>query len=205
MKNAKIRLGSAAILFGLSMACSSAPADSNGDNAVTPADDTSEDELNTKARFTHLKSGPTDTNLKYLFSAANKLGSSYVGVYRYNKATTEATDQDAREKRIKEVMHRYMCSFFDDSIDIARSTGTVTKKISSTVSDLDLDNEASDASKTDLAAFSTALTYVFGNAKLDVLSGGASGNNTAGEVMGVYDEAHNEIFFFGFTNCGSDD
>jgi hypothetical protein len=42
------------------------------------------------------------------------------------------------------------------------------------------------------------------NAKLDVLSGGASGNNTAGNVMGVYDIARHEIVFFGFTNCGSD-
>ena len=178
---------------------------SAGSENPNPADDsadTSDDELNTKARFTRLKSGPTDTNLAFLNTAGAKFEQSFRGVYRFNKATTEATSPDARMKRVKEVMHRYMCSFFDESIDIGRSTGA--KQVATTMSDVNLSDNASDQTA-DVAKFSTALSFVFKNPKLDVMSGGATGNNTGGEVMGVYDIAHNEILFFGFTNCGSDD
>ena len=165
--------------------------------------DVSADELS-KARFTLLKSGPTNPKLRALFDAGNKIDTNYIGTYRFNKPTTEKTDQDARLMRIKEVMHRYMCSFFDESIDIGRNTGTIAKKVSTTLSDVDMESNASDQT-TQVAAFSSALTQVYTDSKLDVLSGGASGNNTGGEVMGVYDITHNEVFFFGFTNCGSDD
>src|SRR3954469_782662 len=116
-----VRILTAVALTMLATACGGSAAVENP-NPADDTQDTSEDELNTKARFTHLKSGPTDTNLKFLYQAGAKFESSFLGVYRYNKATNEATNADAREKRIKEVMHRYMCSFFDDSIDIARNT-----------------------------------------------------------------------------------
>lgn len=164
-------------------------------------DDTSEDELNTKARFTHLKT-PTDKDLAALAKAGGKLENAYRGVYRFNKAGPEATDPNARMNRVKEVMHRYMCSFFDESIDIGRNTGT--KAVEQTMSDVDFDRNSSDEDA-NVKAFGDALGDAFENKKLDIMSGGASGNNTAGEVMGIYDLAHNEVFFFGYTNCGSDD
>lgn len=173
----------------------------------TPTDDsqdTSDDELNTKARFTRLKSGPTDTNLAFLDTAGARFDGAYRGVYRFNKATNEATSADAREKRIKEVMHRYMCGFFDESIDIGRNSGTTAKKVATAMADVNLDERGNDQ-KADIGKFATALKFVVENPKLDVLSGSASGNNTMGEIIGVYDTAHNEILFFGFTNCGSDD
>jgi hypothetical protein len=197
------RLFAAVALTMLATACGGSAVQENP-NPVDDTQDTSEDELNTKARFTHLRSGPTDTNMKFLFAAGAKFDSSFLGVYRYNKATNEATSAEAREKRIKEVMHRFMCSFFDESIDIAENTGTTSKKVSTTLSDLDIDNNASDE-PANVKSLSTALSFVYKNPKLDVLSGGASGNNTGGNVMGVYDIAHHEILFFGFTNCGSDD
>lgn len=170
--------------------------------AADPAGDTSEDELNTKARFTHLKK-PTDADVAAFSKAAARFEHSYLGVYRFNKAGPEATEPLAREKRIKEVMHRHMCSFFDDSIDIGRNTGAGAVK--QALRDVNIDDNASDQPPADVAALTSALTNVYKNKKLDVLSGGASGNNTVGEVMGIYDLAHNEIVFFGFTNCGSDD
>jgi hypothetical protein len=194
---------SALLAILLATACGGASSD--GDiPAADPAGDTSEDELNTKARFTHLKK-PTDADLAAFSTAAAKFDSSYRGVYRFNKAGPEATDPLAREKRIKEVMHRYMCSFFDESIDIGRNTGTTTAAVKQALSDVNIEDNASDQSSSDVTAITSALTKVYKNKKLDVLSGGASGNNTGGEVMGIYDLAHNEILFFGFTNCGSDD
>ena len=56
-----------------------------------------------------------------------------------------------------------------------------------------------------MASFSSSLSSVLSDSHLDVMSGSASGNNTMGEIMGVYDTTHNEVLFFGFTNCGSDD
>src|SRR3954447_6450631 len=129
------RMFAAVAVTMLATACGGSAVQENP-NPADDALDTSEDELNTKARFTHLKSGPTDTNLKFLFQAGAKFESSFLGVYRYNKATNEATNADAREKRIKEVMHRFMCSFFDESIDIGRNTGTESKKIATAMSDV---------------------------------------------------------------------
>jgi hypothetical protein len=157
----------------------------------------------TKARFTSLKH-PTNKALAGLDTAGGKFKNAYIGTYRFNKAGPEAHDADAREKRIKEVMHRYMCGFFDESIDIGRNTGSVDKKVATVLSDVDMDNNAYDQD-TDLAGFSDAMKKVYAESSLDVLSGSASGNNTMGEIMGVYDTTHNEVFFFGFTNCGSDD
>src|SRR4051812_33411799 len=100
------RMFAAVAITMLATACGGSAGPENPD----PADDpqgTSEDEL--KARFTQLKSGPTDKNLSFLYKAGARFEHSYLGVYRYNKPTTEATSPDAREKRIKEVMHRYMC------------------------------------------------------------------------------------------------
>ena len=190
------RLLAALAITVFASACSGAPSDTTDDPSGVSADELS------KARFTQLKSGPTNAKLAALFAAGNKIDTPYVGVYRFNKPGVEKTDADARMKRIKEVMHRYMCSFFDESIDLGRATGS--KRVSVTLSDVDLDNNAS-GQDAQVAAFSSALTQVFNDSKLDVMSGSASGNNTGGEVMGIYDITHNEVFFFGFTNCGSDD
>jgi len=185
-------------------ACSGSAAEpmANADPAAAGDQDTSEDELNTKARFTHLKKA-TDKDLNDFFAATGKLESAYRGIYRFNKAGPEATDPDARMKRVKEVMHRYMCGFFDESIDLGRSTGA--NAVKATLGDVDLDSNASDASNADTAKLASTLGEVFKNKKLDVMSGSASGNNTMGEVMGIYDMKNNEVLYFGFTNCGSDD
>ena len=189
-----------AVLFVL-LATACGGASDASDPASPDTEDTSEDELNTKARFTHLRSGPHDADLKSLHDSGGKFEYAYRGVYRFNKPGSEATDRDARMKRIKEVMHRYMCSLFDESIDLSRPSGS--NAVKNTLDILDFDRNAEGT--TDVGRFSGALGDVFKKKDLDVVAGYASGNNTAGEVMGVYDVAHNEILFFGFTNCGSDD
>jgi hypothetical protein len=192
-----VAVASLSSLFG-AVGCTVA---GEGENVSDPSAETSEDELNTRARFTHLKK-PTDRDLAALSTATAKLGPAYRGVYRFNKAGLEATDPQAREKRIKEVMRRHMCPFFDESIDLGRRSGP--NAVGQTLADLDLPDNAGNPSAGDIEALSSALAKVRVNRSLDVLSGSASGNNTIGEVLGIYDTAHHEILFFGYTNCGSD-
>jgi hypothetical protein len=186
------------VLASSSVACASIDPSADADTS-DEATGASADELS-RARFTRLRS-PTNANLKALYAAGKQFEYGYLGVYRYNRASAEATDPDAREKRIKEVMHRYMCGFFDESIDIGRNTGA--NRVKAAMTDVNFYDYAYEQEE-DVAAFEEALTDVYADPKMDILSGGASGNNTAGNVMGVYDVRTNEILFFGFTNCGSD-
>ncbi len=193
--NFSSRLFAALVITALATGCAAT-------TGADAADDTgaSADELS-RARFTSLKA-PTNKKLGALYANGAKFGNAYRGVYRFNKANAEATDPDARMKRVKEVMHRYMCSFFDESIDLGHASGISDLK--ATLSDVDMDSNASDQAA-DVASFSSSLSTVLSDSHLDVMSGSASGNNTMGEIMGVYDTTHNEVLFFGFTNCGSDD
>lgn len=172
-----------------------------GADDATPNDDaTTEDALS--QRFTRLKKGPTNADLKAFDKAGGKLSPYGAAVYRFNKVGAERTDATARMKRVKEVMHRYMCSFFDESIDLTHRKGA--PQLQSTLKDLELDyyTEDQDASE---AALKSTLTKILANPDLDVMSGPTSGNNTSGAVLGVYDIKNNEVYFYGFTNCGSDD
>jgi hypothetical protein len=46
----------------------------------------SQDELNTTARFTHLKKGPSDADLAAFSALGAKFDNAYLGTYRFNKA-----------------------------------------------------------------------------------------------------------------------
>jgi hypothetical protein len=186
-----------ALLAGCSGSSAGVSSDSANQTATRPPA-----ARGTPSRFTQMKKGPTDPDLAALSAAGAKFEAALLGTFRFNKPGPEKTDPAARETRVKEVMHRFMCSFFDESIDLSRHSGAAAVK--QTLSDVDMDDNAS-GEDADVAKFTSALGQVFKDSQLDVMSGSASGNNTAGEVMGVYDIAHNEILFFGFTNCGSDD
>lgn len=198
-----IALTAATLVVGSTIACGGSGSTedaTSGEGALVknqPAGHGSAKDL----RFKQLKAGPTDADLKALFEAGSALDNAYIGTYRFMKPKTESTDPKARELRIKETMHKYMCGFFDESIDIGRNTGN---KVDAVMKDLDITDNASDEDAK-VTAVQKALEKVYANPKLDVLSGSASGNNTLGEIMGVYDTQHNEILYFGFTNCGSDD
>jgi hypothetical protein len=151
-----------------------------------------------------MKQGPTGANLAALSAAGTKIDGALLGTYKFLKPTTEVRDPAAREKRIKEVMHRFMCSFFDESIDIVHRSGAAGAKRA--VDDLQIDRNSDNASDSPVAqALASAIEGAATDSQLDVMSGSASGNNTAGDVLGVYDITHNEVLFYGFTNCGSDD
>lgn len=181
------------------LACSSAACSASTD--VSDGTEQASDDLS-RARFT-VRSKPTNKALEALYVAGAKFEYGYLGVYRFNKVGPEATDLDARYNRVKEVMHRYMCRLFDEEISMGRNAGGAAKRVETVLSDINLYDYA-DEQEADADAFSAALTAVYADPNLDVLSGQASGNNTFGEIMGVYDIKNNEILFFGFTNCGSD-
>ena len=88
-----------------------------------------------------------------------------------------------------------------ESIDLSHSSGAADLK--ATLSDVDMDSNASDQAA-DVTSFSSSLSSVPSDSHLDVISGSASGNEAMGEIMGVYDATHNGVLFFDFTNCGSD-
>src|SRR5262245_42342158 len=85
------------------------------------------------------KKAPANKNLAAFYAANHDFENPYRGVYRFNKATNEAYTPSARLNRVKEVMHRYMCSFFDESIDIGKSS--TVKQVEQ---DLDFYNNAPD-------------------------------------------------------------
>ena len=148
-------------------------------------------------RFTNLRT-PTNASLKAFYATANTINPKYLAVYHFNNPTNEGTNADSRAKRIKEAMHRYQCAFFDESIALSRPNDAkdpVADILSS------LDQAVPEENK---AVFTIKIKPVLADKTLDVWAGSASGNNTMGYTMGVYDMKNNEVLFFGDTNCGSD-
>ena len=91
-----------------------------------------------------------------------------------------------------------LCGFFDDGVELSlveskQAASAVTYLSSGNVDDNDV-----------VASMASALTAAAGP-QIEIYSGDASGNNTAGTVLGVYDLSNNEILVFSSTNCGSDD
>jgi len=165
--------------------------------------DTNESESDlSRSRFTLLESA-TNKNLDALLKASPKMIGFYsYSVYRFNRVTDEATNDLSRENRVKETMHRYSCRFFDEEIAVGRD-GKPEQEVKA-IADL-FEYDQWDMDKADLKAYEDALAKVAADPDLDILSGSASGNNTSGTVLGVYDVKNNEILETTSTNCGSDD
>lgn len=112
-----------------------------------------------------------------------------------------ATPQLQREATMAQAMHQ-LCRFFDDGvavgIDPKNEAGSLAA-MNTFASFSELNPEDTDY-ETLLKAIKTA------NAEpgVELYSGDASGNNTAGTVLGFYDTKTNEIAVFASTNCGSD-
>lgn len=111
------------------------------------------------------------------------------------KATPAKGRPDAvvREQTMKQAMFLGICGFFDEAIDI--STVETAKEALEP-----LEEYVSDA-----LTLTPAVEAVLQAEGTEVYAGYASGNNTGGVVLGVYDTVNNQIFVTGATNCGSDD
>jgi hypothetical protein len=110
------------------------------------------------------------------------------------------SDADLRKGTIGQVLHAD-CEFFDDGVNIAKVDGDA-KSIGAAVDDfVDQFIDNSDGLK---AQLKTDLLTAIKVGNVDIYSGNASGNNTMGTVLGIYDLDHDEVLGSAFTNCGSD-
>lgn len=97
-----------------------------------------------------------------------------------------------------QVAHR-LCGFFDDGVKLSVDESSA-KGAGQAISHL-TDQSGSEQSVLDemLTSLSAAA-----NPNVEIFEGDASGNNTVGTVLGIYDLEHDEVLVIANTNCGSD-
>jgi len=112
------------------------------------------------------------------------------------------TLQELRMNTVAQVAHT-ACPFFDDGVALSLNSKD-EKGTLNAVADL---IDSSDVNKGDAVYNSLVknITAINSEDGVEVYSGSASGNNTAGTVVGLYDTKTNEVAVFANTNCGSDD
>lgn len=106
-------------------------------------------------------------------------------------------EQSVREQTVKQAMFLGVCSFFDESIDIS-----VADNATEALAAL---NEYAGQDGNGEPELREALDKAMRTEGLEVYGGYASGNNTGGAAVGIFDLKNNQILVFGSSNCGSDD
>jgi len=113
-----------------------------------------------------------------------------------------STLQEMRQKTVGQALHA-LCTFFDEGVGLSLNSNDAQGALAATNDILySTDLKLGDAKFTSIL---TALTNASKQLEVEIYSGSASGNNTAGEVLGIYDVKNNEIAIFSNTNCGRDD
>ncbi len=108
--------------------------------------------------------------------------------------------QEIRMNTVAQAAHT-ACPFFDDGVALSLNKKDATGTASA-VADL---IDSSNPSKEEELLIAKNIAVFIGEQDIEVYSGNASGNNTAGTVVGIYDTKNNEVAVFANTNCGSDD
>ncbi|MBY0415164.1 MAG: hypothetical protein K2Q18_13415 [Bdellovibrionales bacterium] len=111
------------------------------------------------------------------------------------------TPLEIRTKTVAQAMHT-LCPFFDDGV----SVGVNTKDLAGSKTAVDefaMDMNVTENSES-YDVFFRAIKLANSEETVEVYSGAASGNNTAGSVLGFFDVKNNELAVFASTNCGSD-
>ncbi len=111
------------------------------------------------------------------------------------------TPLELRTNAIAQALHT-TCPFFDDGVSV--SVDSKDAKGSEAAAETFL-ADAYDAENGEFAIVTNSVKNFNAEAGVEVYSGEASGNNTVGTVLGIYDTKNNEIAVFANTNCGSDD
>ena len=112
------------------------------------------------------------------------------------------TPQELRENAVAQALHT-VCGFFDDGVKLGLNSKDAKGSLSAVV-DL-ADASSTDQGDVEFKAAVKAVTTMNNQVGVEVYSGSASGNNTVGSVLGIYDVKNNEIAVFANTNCGSDE
>jgi hypothetical protein len=112
------------------------------------------------------------------------------------------TAQELRANTIAQALHG-VCGFFDDGVSVTINSKDAKGSESAVKDFTDSSNiSQDDADYTKLLGLVSTMNKQVG---VEVYSGTASGNNTMGTVLGIYDVNTNEIAVWADTNCGSDD
>lgn len=111
------------------------------------------------------------------------------------------TLQQQREATVAQASHT-LCRFFDDGVAIGLNTkdeaGTMAAILDFT-EPMQLNDDDIDYIK-----FASVVKKLNAESGVELYSGSASGNNTYGQIIGIYDTKTNELAVFANTNCGSD-
>jgi hypothetical protein len=113
-----------------------------------------------------------------------------------------ASAQEIRQNAVAQALHT-VCGFFDDGVSINLNSKDEKGSLRA-VADL-LDSSNLTESDTQYKTLVRVVSTINNQTGVELYSGSASGNNTAGTVLGLYDIKNNEIAVFASTNCGKDD
>lgn len=108
------------------------------------------------------------------------------------------TEQAIRQNTVAQAIH-LSCSFFDDGVEISLASKNM-RSLKRTLAEFQyyIDESLKNT-------FLETIYKINNEADIEVYAGAASGNNTSGAVLGIYDIKNNEVAVFASTNCGSDD
>jgi hypothetical protein len=106
----------------------------------------------------------------------------------------------SRADTVTLAMHS-LCDSFNDGVSLklnSKDTAGATKAVNEFTADLHM------AGSNDYYTILEALKNANLDSTSEIYSGTASGKNTTGTVLGIYDTKNNELVVFASTNCGSD-
>lgn len=112
------------------------------------------------------------------------------------------TTKELRLSAVAQSIHA-LCPYFDGGVSIVLNSKNLKGSMRAVADLLD----SSDLSQNDeeYKVIVEAITSINKEPNVELFSGSADGNNTAGTVLGFYDISNNEIAAFASTNCGKDD
>lgn len=112
------------------------------------------------------------------------------------------TAQEIRLNTVAQALHT-VCGFFDEGVSLGINSKDEKGTLNAVADLIDSSNiDQGDAAYNQIVRDVSVFTNEAG---VEVYSGSASGNNTMGTVLGIYDTKTNEVAVFASTNCGSDD
>lgn len=114
-----------------------------------------------------------------------------------------STAQKIRERTVAQAMHA-LCRYFDDGVSIGVNTKDEAGSLAA-VTDFTYSLQEMNEQNPEFISLLTATKAMNKESGIEIYSGSASGNNTAGTVLGIYDTKNNELAVFSNTNCGRDD
>ena len=113
-----------------------------------------------------------------------------------------STPLEIRTNTIAQAVHT-LCPYFDDGVSI-RLNAKNKAGIDLAVNDY-TENGSLSNNDAELKTLADSIYSAGQQVGVEIYSGSASGNNTSGTVLGIFDTKNNEIAVFSNSNCGSDD